>query len=120
MEAIIAAEIGAELGDESLVEYLSGMLAESPNESESGDSVNDFLSSVGLEESDAAAASAKLFAALRAAGYGATAAGGGTAEAEEPVGEVRRMALACCGGHGLTSNLTPTHIFNCLIRSRSC
>jgi hypothetical protein len=118
MEAIIAAEIGAELGDESLVEYLSGMLAEAPNESESGDSVKDFLSSVGLEERDAMAASAKLFAALRAAGFGTIMEGGGTAEAEEPMGEVGGLNLYLTPPPPTTTTTT-THFLHCSIRSQS-
>jgi hypothetical protein len=88
MDVIIEAEIGSALGDESLVEYVSGMLAEAPDEKESSDSVRDFLSSVGLDEGEATKATGKLFAALRAAGFG-TASDGSPTTVDEPTGKVR-------------------------------
>jgi len=96
MDAIIQAEIGDQLGDESLVEYVAGMLADAPDEAESSEAISAFLGSVGLEDDDAAAAASKLFAALRAAGFGATGAtgggGGGSAgEGASPVEITRKL-----------------------------
>ena len=80
MEFLVKTEIGDLLGDEDLVEYVCGILADAPNESESSEAVIEFIcSGAGLEEDDAAAAAAKLFKALRGAGFGSE------AEAEAPL-----------------------------------
>jgi len=85
MEAIVQNEIGELLGDSDLVEYVVGLLSEEPNEAESGEAVTDFIASAGGIEEDgaAAAASAKLFAALRGAGFGTAASDGGSSASTE-------------------------------------
>ena len=75
IEDIIRSEVGVILGDDSLVEYLAGLLAGAPTEEESFEDLSSFLQSAAdppLEEEDAAAATSKLFASLRAAGIGAS------------------------------------------------
>ena len=68
---------------------MTGMLADAPSEGESGEAVAEFISSAsGAAETDAASAAAKLFAALRAGGFGSVAAAAAAApQAEEPAGE---------------------------------
>merc|ERR1712185_176189 len=72
MEDLVASQIGEALGDDSLVEYVAGLLADAPDEEESSEAVADFLQSAGeLDEAAAQEACAGLFKALRAAGFGA-------------------------------------------------
>jgi energy-coupling factor transporter ATP-binding protein EcfA2 len=97
MEDLVASQIGEALGDDSLVEYVAGLLADAPDEEESSEAVADFLQSAGeLDEAAAQEACAGLFKALRAAGFGAPvgdeaggSGGGGVAAAAGPgsVGE---------------------------------
>jgi ATP-binding cassette subfamily F protein 3 len=97
MEFIVQKEIGELLGDADLVDYVVGLLADEPNEAESGEAVAEFIESAGgvEEEGAAAAASAKLFAALRASGFGAAATkgncGGGAAEPDDGLRGVTRL-----------------------------
>lgn len=111
MEAIIQSEIGTILGDESLVEYVAGMLSDAPTEAESSEAVVEFLSSASdppLEEAEAAEAASKLFVALRGGGFGGSnddddaavsaAASGGGGGANSPA--------EASGGGGATRLLT--------------
>jgi len=78
MEAIISAEIGELLGDPDLVDYVAGMLADSPDEADSSESVSEFIESSAPACEDVPSAVTKLFAALRAAGFGSVSGGGGS------------------------------------------
>ena len=91
VEVVVKSEIGEILGDDDLVEYVSSMLADSPEEADSGESIADFISSAsGASEEDSQAAATKLFVALRANGFGS----GGEASAkeiEEPLEAVTKL-----------------------------
>ena len=71
-----ASKIGAALGDDSLVEYVAGLLVDAPDKEESGETIVDFLQSAGsLDEEAAREASEQLFTALQSAGFGTAKAG---------------------------------------------
>ena len=71
MEDLVRSKIGAALGDDSLVEYVAGLLVDAPDKEESGETIVDFLQSAGsLDEEAAREASEQLFTALQSAGFG--------------------------------------------------
>lgn len=92
MEAIVQANIGELLDDEGLVEYVTSMLEESPNEDDSGPSVSEFIGSASeLSEEECETAVKKLFSELRKAGYGSSGDGEGAAEKDDSIGEVTKL-----------------------------